>query len=744
VLEVISLIRVKFRVFMGSLFLLVAITAFWSNGSPVHAHDEDNQGQLMGEEIVTARTEHTKVFQKNYSTQLTYVSLTPLHYKDKQGQWQDIDTSVEESTGEADDDGEVFGFQSLKNTFETYLPKHSKGWTELRSGKSRLAFKLIANEKRSFTKNKDSIQANNVFQHCDLKMTLKQGLFKEDIIVNDASAPKTFEYLIRTKNLTMTQAGDGSIVFSDNTGKAVFMMPKFVMFDSNNAVSEDIKAAIKKQRNVYHLTVTPNEQWLNSPERVYPVTVDPSVITIKVNNPAVRTRFTYVFPSNVLTSFNPNPQYTYNGNSGTVYINHYSDLLFPPYVLPYKIRVKYTAWAAPTSGNWYSCDTAFKIYPWSVYASSDADSWRGSEINSMSMTLPATGNSSSKEMVLAAGTAVRVEITSADYSTWFSAWSVNCGFTIESQMESMSPKPPPLNPLPPETPGSKVVLRWKPSVDDWNQDAWNQAPYSSLQPRTNFCKAGQVVAYKVQYANNSSFSNPQNFTGPITLDPNTGEYTCSISGLSQTGTIYYFRVCGVDEQGNPINMKPWDNLTNPSGPRWSNIAVTKCIASLAGGVPDQPSIIEIEPNHQVSGEPERYYSNTNTPKITWNQTQTAQVCFLNESNLTYSYFSTATVANSFITNPLDDGNYITYVQTMNSTGKSLWSEGWKIAIDTTPPTISAITETITNGNVKLKFSSSEPVQVYVYSEALHNLNSEKSTMNTVRKMTKSAKRSRKT
>jgi len=30
------------------------------------------------------------------------------------------------------------------------------------------------------------------------------------------------------------------------------------------------------------------------------------------------------------------------------------------------------------------------------------------------------------------------------------------------------------------------------------------------------------------------------------------------------------------------------------------------------------------------------------------------------------------------------------------------------------------------------------------SEALHNLNSEKSTMNTVRKMTKSAKRSRKT
>jgi hypothetical protein len=680
----------------------------------VYAEDEDCKLKVTGEEVLTARTKYSKVFRKNYGSELTYVSLTPLHYKNKQGEWQDIDTSLEESTGEANDDGEVYGFKSLKNTFETYLPKHSQGWTQLRLGKSRLAFKLLTHEKRFFNKNKDSIQVNDVFQHCDLKMTLKQGMLKEDIILNNTSAPKTFEYLIRIKDLTMTQATDGSIVFSDSNGNAIFMIPKFVMFDSKKASSEDINVDIKKQGNVYRLMVTPNENWLNSPERVYPVTVDPSVIKVDVINPGKRARFSFVFPSSVLASNNSNANYTYNGNSGNVYINRYSDLLFPPYVLPHPIHVKFTAWAAPTSGNWYSFDTQFKVYPWNINANSDADSWRGAEISSMSMSLPATGISYSKEMDLAAKSAVRIEITTADYSTWFSSWSVSCGFTIESQMESMSSKSPSLNLLPPETPGSTVALRWKPAVDDWNQDAWNQAPYSSLQPRTNFCKAGQIVKYKVQYANNSSFTNPQNFTGTISLDSNTNEYTCSVTGLSQTGSIYYFRVCGMDDQGNPTNMSPWNNLSNPSGPRWSNIAVTKCIAALPAGVPEKPSIIEIEPNHQVNEEPNQFYCNSNTPAITWNQNQISQICFFNENNLSYSFFSTAVAANVLTVNPLNEGDYVTYVQTMNSIGKSLWSDGWKVTIDTTPPTISPITETISDGNVKLKFSSAEPVQVYIY------------------------------
>ena len=102
VLEVIALIRVKFKVLTVFLCLLVSVMVVSVNGFPVFAEEENCQPKFEGEEVVTARTEYTKVFRKNSSTLLTYVSLTPLHYKDKEGEWRDIDTSLQESTFEAD------------------------------------------------------------------------------------------------------------------------------------------------------------------------------------------------------------------------------------------------------------------------------------------------------------------------------------------------------------------------------------------------------------------------------------------------------------------------------------------------------------------------------------------------------------------------------------------------------------------------------------------------------------------
>ena len=73
----------------------------------------------------------------------------------------------------------------------------------------------------------------------------------------------------------------------------------------------------------------------------------------------------------------------------------------------------------------------------------------------------------------------------------------------------MSPEPVVLNPLPPEAFGSKVALRWKPVVDDWNRDAWNQPLYASVPIPAELSKPGQIVGDKINYATGATFSTPK-------------------------------------------------------------------------------------------------------------------------------------------------------------------------------------------------------------------------------------------
>ena len=649
--------------------------------------------------------------------------MAPLHFQDQNGQWQEIDTTLENSTGETDEDGDSFGYQVVKNTFRSYLPRHSKGWVELRTGDCRLAFKLMTgnNEKRPFNTTIHGIYTKNPLNQCDINLTVKNGGIKEDIILKDQTAPQVFTYQIRLHNLSISKSDTGDIQFTDNQGNTTFIMPKFFMYDANNNYSEDIQANIEQHGNSYMLTIKPNPQWLSNSDRTYPVTIDPTTVNIQGlgGDPSGSGRLLYYMPAIGFINATSDPSYSQSFSSGaTVGINHWNRLFNIPNLLPYPVKIQYTAVSQGTSAPWYgSNDGLFKINYWNPNAQNDDDSNVTSCLHSYTFHANIQNDTDTGAFILQPGQAVRFELTNPIWARlfWMSTWAGNCTLTIQCPKESMSPKPTQVDPLPPETPGSTVALHWVPAIGDWNQDAWNLPLYASVRPiPAELCKAGQVVGYKVQYATDASFTTPQNFTGAVTLDSNTGEYTCSITGLAQNST-YYFRVCGIDAEGNPTNMRSWDDLNNPSGPRWSNIAVTKCIAPLPSGVPAKPAIADINPKYQVAGEPDRYYCNSQSATITWTPAQTgARICFTDQTSLTNSYFTINNSSNSFTIPQLTDGNYLVYVQTINSAGSSPWSDPWKLTMDMTPPTLSAITETVNNGDVKLKFSSSEPVQVNIY------------------------------
>jgi hypothetical protein len=62
----------------------------------------------------------------------------------------------------------------------------------------------------------------------------------------------------------------------------VYIMNAPIMFDSNGASSMNLKldleeiANVENKDHIYNVTLTPSAEWLNAPERAYPVYVDPT------------------------------------------------------------------------------------------------------------------------------------------------------------------------------------------------------------------------------------------------------------------------------------------------------------------------------------------------------------------------------------------------------------------------------------------------------------------------------------
>ena len=108
--------------------------------------------------------------------------------------------------------------------------------------------------------------------------TVPDGI-KEDIELADASAPQTFTYeLSAATGLTPVENNDGSIDFRNGEEETAFTLPAPVIEDSSpdatpsHAVHYELEA---QEGNRWRLTVEADPEWLNDPNREFPVRIDP-------------------------------------------------------------------------------------------------------------------------------------------------------------------------------------------------------------------------------------------------------------------------------------------------------------------------------------------------------------------------------------------------------------------------------------------------------------------------------------
>ncbi len=118
--------------------------------------------------------------------------------------------------------------------------------------------------------------------------SLATGL-KEDIVLADASQPSKFSYLLKASaGLTPQRSEDGSIVFRDEDGMQVFVLPAPIMLDSKPglpAISDAIEYGLEERdQSEWLLRIEADREWIESPERVLPIRLDP---TLTVPSPSL-------------------------------------------------------------------------------------------------------------------------------------------------------------------------------------------------------------------------------------------------------------------------------------------------------------------------------------------------------------------------------------------------------------------------------------------------------------------------
>ena len=140
-------------------------------------------------------------------------------------------------------------------------------------------------QKTIATKAVSSVLYQNAFgDKVDLQYTVAPSKIKEDVILRESSAFRSYTMNVDTNGLTAVKSENNTVEFLKTDGTSVFIIQTPYMYDSADECSYDIDIIIEQTGNIASITYTPDSNWINSGERVYPITIDPSVQAVSSLN----------------------------------------------------------------------------------------------------------------------------------------------------------------------------------------------------------------------------------------------------------------------------------------------------------------------------------------------------------------------------------------------------------------------------------------------------------------------------
>ena len=270
----------------------------------------DNDSNYIVSELSEKREESVKNFLLNDGTYLAVQYAEPVHYKNNDDLWADIDNSLEKIKKNGND-----VYRNKSNNFTVELPGSIGQGSIASIAKDgyKLSFDLLNYNKNSSstidiisTKRTDvkdekisnyndycvlrkiesSVFYESVLNDVDFEYILKGNGLKENIVVNRPLPSYDFNFSLSAVGLTLQINQDGSISATNAGGEEIFYLPAPYMYDAEGITSYEVHYLLETvSKNEYVLKLIPNSDWINN--AAFPVVIDPVVYTAQNSSKVV-------------------------------------------------------------------------------------------------------------------------------------------------------------------------------------------------------------------------------------------------------------------------------------------------------------------------------------------------------------------------------------------------------------------------------------------------------------------------
>ncbi len=109
--------------------------------------------------------------------------------------------------------------------------------------------------------------------------TVYQNKIEEDLYISSPTEVRSFRMNLKAAGLVAQGNDNGSVDFLDDEGKLVFRIGVPYMADAAGEVLNPIAVTVTQEGENCLIVYTPDEKWLTSEDRVYPILFDPSITT---------------------------------------------------------------------------------------------------------------------------------------------------------------------------------------------------------------------------------------------------------------------------------------------------------------------------------------------------------------------------------------------------------------------------------------------------------------------------------
>ena len=251
-------------------------------------------------EVYDLRTEKVKHFRLEDGTYIAAQYEVPVHYLDENGKWTDIDNTLTEEEIKSLSD---FSGYTAENKAKVKFAKNtnSSKTFSIKYGDYKLSFGLIdANKSKvavitnpaatanaaqgyddlsNLSKVVSKVKYTDAYDNIDIEYILIGNDIKENIIVKSGGQNAySFSYEMKLNNLDAVLNDNGSItLFDSKNNQDVFTIPAPYMYDANGNYSNSVSYSLFKKGNKYTFTISANADWINSSNRVFPITIDPTL-----------------------------------------------------------------------------------------------------------------------------------------------------------------------------------------------------------------------------------------------------------------------------------------------------------------------------------------------------------------------------------------------------------------------------------------------------------------------------------